>query len=385
MSLTTQSSVPSQLQASSSHALSSGVLSPAARPARTPLKGRGTSSNISHRYTQAHSEYMADGWYEEAPAGRVATQIFADQAKSIITTNSSPDVPFSKSINPYQGCEHGCVYCYARPSHAYWDSSPGLEFETKLFYKSNAAQLLEESFKRKSYQCEPIVLGSNTDPYQPIENTLNITRQLIEVMAEHRHPFSIITKSAGVLRDLPLLSELAEQNLCNVFLSVTTLDDVLKRRLEPRAAAPQARLQAIKQLTDAGVPVGVLVAPIIPALNDAELEDILEACSSAGARAASYIFIRLPHEVRLLFREWLATHYPEKFNHVMNLIRESRGGKENSYRFGERMRGTGNYAGMIKQRFMLKRNQLGLGDRLAALDTSQFTHRSGVADQLALF
>ncbi len=353
--------------------------------ARVPLKGRGTSANISHRFTQAHREYLAHDWYEEAPAGRIPTQLYADHAKSIIATNRSPDVPFSKSINPYQGCEHGCVYCYARPTHAYWDCSPGLEFETKLFYKANAAQLLEQSFKRKSYCCEPIVLGSNTDPYQPVENTLGITRQVIEVMAAHRHPFSIITKSAGVLRDLPLLSDLARQNLCNVYISVTTLDDTLKRRMEPRAAAPHARIEALRQLSDAGIPVGVLVAPVIPALNDAELEDILETCSSAGVRAASYIFVRLPHEVRLLFREWLATHYPEKFNRVMNLIRESRGGKENSYRFGERMRGTGSYAGMIKQRFLLKRNQLGLGDRLAALDTTRFTHGAGVTDQLALF
>ena len=350
------------------------------------VKGRGATSNIASRFSATTAEPVVDDWSERSPQmPMLDTVLYEDKAKTIIATNSSPDVPFDRSINPYQGCEHGCIYCYARPSHAYWDASPGLDFESKIFYKSNAAALLERELSRPSYRVQPITLGANTDPYQPVEARLEITQSIIEVLARYRHPFSIITKGAGILRDLPRLESLAQQNLVTVNISVTTLDDNLKRKLEPRAAAPEARLRTVRALADAGIPTGILLAPIIPAINDAEIERILQASSDAGARSANYILLRLPLEVRPLFRQWLANHYPDKFNHVMNLIRETRGGRENSAQFKERMTGTGAYADMIKQRFLLRRNQLGLGDKLPALNTQLFIQAPQSSAQLTLF
>jgi DNA repair photolyase len=269
-------------------------------------------------------------------------------------------VGFDKSINPYRGCSHGCVYCFARPTHAYLGLSPGLDFETKLFYKSDAVELLETELAKPKYRCTPIALGINTDGYQPLEKRLKITRSILEVLARCRHPVTIVTKSALVLRDLDLLADLAKDQLVSVMLSITSLTNDIKRTLEPRAASPQARLRVIKELALAGVPVGVLVAPVIPAITDHEIEAILSAAKEAGAGSAGYVLLRLPHELKALFREWLAEHYPDRAKHVMSLINLSRGGKDYDAQFGQRMRGTGPYAELLRMRFDLARRKLGL-------------------------
>jgi DNA repair photolyase len=348
-----------------------------------PLKGRGALSNPANRFAPSRSDIdpVEDG---EMPA-RIATVQIDERPKTIISRNRSPDVPFEQSINPYRGCEHGCIYCYARPSHAYWDLSPGLDFETHIIVKEGAAERLEQELRARNYRCRPITLGANTDPYQPLEQHRRITRELLEVLARFQHPFSIITKGALISRDLDILGPMAEQGLCSVMVSMTTLDPQLKRTLEPRAAGPQTRLNAIRALTGAGVPVGVLVAPLIPMINDRELESILQASANAGARTAGYIFIRLPHEVKDLFREWLDCHYPERAEHVMSLIRQSRDGRENDSRFGNRMRGEGLFAEMIAQRFRLALNKYGLGqrDRLR-LRTDLFRVPPQTGDQLSL-
>lgn len=312
------------------------------------IKGRGAISNAQSRFLAQQSEFDP-----VEPDSRLipATELYVDTAKSIITRNKSPDVPFEQSINPYRGCEHGCIYCFARPSHAYWDLSPGLDFETKIFYKPNGPALLEAALKKPSYRCESIVLGTNTDPYQPIDQRLQITRELMLVLQKYRHPFSLITKGSHVLRDLDILAEMAKENLCSVMVSVTTLDNELKRHLEPRAASPQARLKVITELSGACVPVGVLVAPVIPMINDHEVEAVLEACANAGAGTASYVFLRLPLEVRDLFYEWLHEHYPDRAEHVISLIRQSRDGNDYQAQFGQRMRGSGVYADLLAQRF----------------------------------
>ncbi|WP_020680861.1 PA0069 family radical SAM protein [Marinobacterium rhizophilum] len=348
-----------------------------------PLKGRGALSNPANRFAPTRSEIdpVDDG---EMPA-RIATVQIEERPKTIISRNQSPDVPFEQSINPYRGCEHGCIYCYARPSHAYWDLSPGLDFETHIICKEGAAERLEHELRARSYRCRPITLGANTDPYQPLEQQRRITRELLEVLARFRHPFSIITKGALITRDLDILGAMAAQQLCSVMISMTTLDPQLKRTLEPRAAGPRTRLNAIRALTDAGVPVGVLVAPLIPMVNDRELESILEASATAGARSANYVFIRLPHEVKDLFREWLDCHYPERAEHVMSLIRQSRDGRENDSRFGNRMRGEGLFAEMIAQRFRLALNKYGLGQRESLrLRTDLFSVPPQTGDQLSL-
>ncbi len=351
-------------------------------------RGRGALSNPAGRFALSQSVYEpADLPLEEllSEPPRVRTEVRAEQARSIIARNSSPDLPFSQSINPYQGCEHGCIYCYARPSHAYWDLSPGLDFETRLAYKANAAELLEEALTRPRYRCRPIALGSNTDPYQPLERELRVTRQLLEVLQRHSHPFTLVTKSSLVLRDLDILEPMARQQLCSVRISVTTLDRELKNRLEPRTASPAARLKTIEALNQAGVPVGVFAAPVIPTINDHELESILEASRDAGARTAAYILIRLPLEVQGLFEEWLVAHYPGRARHVMSLIRQCRGGQANDARFGQRMTGTGYFADMIAQRFRLACTRLGLvqgeGGRLT---TRLFRPREPVR-QMSLF
>jgi DNA repair photolyase len=292
----------------------------------------------------------------------------------VITRNQSPDVGFDRSVNPYRGCEHGCIYCFARPSHAYWDLSPGLDFETRLIAKTNLAAMLEQQLSRPGYRCQPIALGVNTDAYQPIEREQRLTRRALEILLRYRHPVHIITKGALILRDLDLLSELAK-------LSLTTLDDELKRIMEPRAAAPSARLRAMGVLSRNAVPVNVMCAPMIPMINDKELERLLEAARDAGARSAAYVLLRLPREVGPLFEEWLGAHFPARAEHVMSLIRQYRGGETYDSRFGSRMRGEGPFAELLAQRFALASKRLGLNKRDFNLDCSRFAPPGG---QLAL-
>jgi DNA repair photolyase len=324
------------------------------------LKGRGALSNPHNRFDRQHAEPVDDGWHQDDPAESIETELLIDSSRSIIARNDSPDIGFDQSINPYRGCSHGCVFCYARPTHAYLGLSPGLDFETKLTYKPEAAALLRQELARPGYECKYIMLGSNTDPYQPVERQLGITRSILEVLAETRHPVAITTRSTLLLRDLDLLSAMARNNLACVVFSITTFDSDLKRKLEPRSAASGARLQAISQLRDAGVPVGVLAAPMIPAVNDAELETILERAAQAGATNAGYVLLRLPLEVADLFREWLQTHMPERAAHVMSLVQETRAGQDNSAAFGQRMRGTGAWARLLRDRFHLACRRLGL-------------------------
>jgi DNA repair photolyase len=328
------------------------------------FKGRGALSNPPVRFETTAVEKSYDGWEggEEEVATSLPEIVLPDSAKSVITTNSSPDVGFEQSINPYRGCSHGCVYCFARPTHAYLGLSPGLDFETRLFYKDNAVELLRAELGKRSYRCKPIALGINTDGWQPLERRLMVSRGVLGVLAECRHPLTIVTKSTLILRDLDLLQDLARDQLVSVMVSITSLDAQLKRTLEPRAAAPLARLKVIEQLSAAGVRVGVLVAPVIPALTDHEMEDILEAAHSAGASSAGYVLLRLPHEVKDLFREWLAEHYPDRAKHVMSVINQSRGGKDYQAEFGTRMVGTGVFAELLRRRFDIAARRLGLKD-----------------------
>jgi DNA repair photolyase len=327
-----------------------------------PPRGRGTATNPHNRFAPSRSVAEDDGWHQEAPVTQ-GTEVMFETAKTIITRNQSPDLPFDRSINPYRGCEHGCIYCYARPSHAYWDMSAGLDFETRLIAKTNAAELLEQQLSKRGYVCAPINLGSNTDPYQPIEREQRLTRQLLEVLLRYRHPVTIVTKGSLILRDLDLLTQMAEQRLVSVMISLTTLDDELKRILEPRAAAPKARLRAIRVMREAGIPVGVLCSPMIPMINDMELEHLLAEAHAAGAVSANYMMLRLPLEVAPLFEEWLHAHYPQRAEHVLSLIRQSRGGELYDSRFGSRMRGEGVFADLLAQRFAKAIKRFGLERR----------------------
>jgi|SRR5882757_6942985 len=357
--------------------------------------GRGAISNPVGRFNSTRVESVDDGWAqddaEELPP--LETTVQADSTRSIITRNDSPDIFFDRSINPYRGCEHGCVYCFARPTHAYFNLSSGLDFETKLFYKPDAARLLEIELAKPSYSCRPIAIGTNTDPYQPIEREYRVMRGVLEVLARYKHPVTIVTKGALIERDIDLLSSMAAQHLASVAISVTTLQASLKRTLEPRAASPRARLRTIKCLSDAGIPVTVLVAPVIPLLTDSELEQILEACAEAGVTGAGYVLLRLPHEVKQLFREWLEAHEPLKAKHVMSIINQMRGGRDYDSSFGQRQRGMGIYAELLAKRFATACSRLGLnrGDR-HALDITQFvrpnplsTKRPEADQQLNLF
>lgn len=331
--------------------------------ARVPphgLKGRGAISNPHNRFDRQHTESVDDGWHQDEAPDAIATELIEDHSRSVIARNDSPDIGFDQSINPYRGCGHGCIFCYARPSHAYLGFSPGLEFETKLVFKPDAAAVLREELARPGYQCKFIMLGSNTDPYQPVERQLGVTRSILEVLAQTRHPVAITTRSSLVLRDLDLLAPMAAQGLLSVVFSLTTFDAALKRKLEPRSASAPARLHAIRTLRDAGVPVGILAAPMIPAVNDAELESILERAAEAGAQHAGYVLLRLPLEVADLFREWLGEHMPERAAHVMSLVQGTRGGQDNSATFGERMRGTGAWAQLLRDRFRLACRKHGL-------------------------
>jgi DNA repair photolyase len=310
--------------------------------------------------------------------------VATERARSIVSHNDSPDVGFSQSINPYRGCEHGCIYCYARPSHAYLELSPGLDFETKLFAKTNAAELLRKELARPGYKPSPIALGANTDCYQPIERKHGITRQILEVLAECEHPVSIVTKSALIERDLDLLGPMAAKSLVKVFVSIGTLDRALARKLEPRAASPQRRLDVLRNLSRTKVPCGVMVAALIPALNDKTLEEVLEAAAAAGAKQAAYVIMRLPHELKTLFKEWLAEHYPQRAEHVMSIVRQMRGGRENDPNFGSRMSGTGNYAELMEKRFEIACRRFGFNLHETDLDCGRFRPPSPEG-QLKLF
>ena len=337
------------------------------------IKGRGALSRLDGRFESRPVE--PDPEELGAHAGKpLPTTLTPMRIASIISRNESPDVPFNRSINPYQGCEHGCIYCYARPSHSYLDLSPGLDFETRIFYKPDAPALLEAEWQKRGYECEPITIGANTDPYQPAEKTTATTRRLLELFLRHRHPVSLITKSKLVIRDLDLLGELAALRLCSVAISVPTLDPGLKRIMEPRAPSPESRLRAIEKLAAAGVPTSALVAPVIPAINDAEIERIIAAVAEAGATQASYIFLRLPHEVKTLFAEWLQAHFPERAEHVLSLVRQAGGGRHYDHRFGHRQTGRGPYAEMIASRFRAACRRRGLndGDRRQNLDCTRF-------------
>jgi DNA repair photolyase len=353
-----------------------------------PIKGRGSASRPPSRFHTQLRVGEDDGWgsvYDtEYLPDRPATTVTEERARTIVSHNQSPDVGFSQSINPYRGCEHGCVYCFARPSHAYLDLSPGLDFETKLYAKTNAVERLRAELAKPGHVPSPIALGINTDGWQPIERDYQLTRQLLEVLAETRHPVHIVTKSGLVTRDLDLLADMARDNLVQVHLSVTTLDNHLSAKLEPRAAAPHTRLKTLRALSDAGVPCGVLVAPVIPMLTDHMLEDILGAAREHGAQAAGYVLLRLPHEIRHLFREWLELHVPERAAHVMSLMQQMHGGKEYDSTFGARMRGQGVFAQLLAARFAKAHARLGYG-RLPALDETAFVPPRPPSPQGQLF
>jgi len=353
-------------------------------PHRQPLKGRGATIDPPNRYAPSRVVAEDDGWsHATAEAGtdqeglwtggRIATVVATEDAKSALSWNRSPDLPFDRSINPYRGCEHGCIYCYARPSHPYWDMSPGLDFETRLIARSGLDERLRDELCKPGYRCQPINLSGNTDCYQPIEAELGTTRTLLELLLECRHPVTLVTKGSLILRDLDLLGELARHRLVRVMISLTSLDRDMKRRLEPRAASPETRLKIIARLSGAGIPVGALVSPVIPGLTDHEMERLLAAASSAGAGTAAWMLLRLPREVAPLFEDWLLTHYPERATKVMSLIRQCRGGADYDNRFGHRLRGEGVFADLLAQRFTKACRRLGLNDRSAiTLATDQF-------------
>ena len=356
----------------------------------TPLKGRGTAWAIAHRFETREREQFDDGWgnldqqaAEETLPPR--TQIIEEQAGRILSGNESPDIGFDLSINPYRGCEHGCIYCFARPTHSYLNLSPGLDFETRIIAKVNAAQRLRETLASPSYLPLALCLGTATDAYQPVERRLRITRGIVEVLAEAQHPFSLVTKSSGVERDLDLLAPMAARGQFAVYVSITTLDPQLARLLEPRAASPQRRLQTLRTLSEAGVPVGVSVSPVIPFLNEPELERILEAAADAGASSAFSIPLRLPWEVRPLFLDWLRQHYPERAERVMARLRDMRGGRDNDPRFGSRMRGEGLWADLLRQRMRKACQRLGLLRERRSMDYSGFRRPAGMAGQGDLF
>ncbi len=361
---------------------------PIRKPEKWPAKGRGAVGNPTGRFEKTRTEVFDDGWTpaddDDFVPPILRTQVTEERAKSIVTRNTSPDVPFDKSVNAYRGCEHGCIYCFARPSHAFMGLSPGLDFESRLFAKPDAPALLETELSHPSYRCEVIAMGTNTDPYQPIERTRKITRGLLEVLSAFNNPTGIVTKSALIARDIDILGDMAARNLVTVGISVTTLDRRLARRMEPRAATPAKRLATIRSLSEAGIPVRVMMSPVVPGLTDTELEDILEAARDAGAISASFLMLRLPLEVKDLFSDWLDTHVPKRAKHVLNLIRDMRDGKLNDPNFGTRFTGSGPYARMIERRFTVATRKLGLARQMAPLDTTRFGV-PGRGTQLSLF
>ena len=355
-------------------------------------KGRGATANPPVRFERQHASAFDDGWDTLADAfaapAPLETTLIRDASRSVISWNESPDIGFDRAVNPYRGCEHGCIYCFARPTHAYLGYSPGLDFETKILFKPDVAELLERELRKPGYVPRPMALGTNTDPYQPAERTLALTRAVLGVLDRFNHPVGIVTKSAGVLRDLDLLAGMARRRLVRVHLSITTLDPGLARRMEPRAPTPERRLQALAELHRAGVPTGVLAAPMIPGINDVELEKILEAAARAGARHAGYVLLRLPHELRQMFEDWLAHHYPDRARHVLNLVREMRAGRLNDPRFHHRFAGTGPYADLLARRFERAARQFGFDNERAKLDCSRFAPpvaAPAAARQMSLF
>jgi DNA repair photolyase len=347
-------------------------------------RGRGARINPSGRFESLNEELVDDGWDTLSELPRLKTEIFTETPKTIITRNLSPDISFDRSINPYRGCEHGCVYCYARPAHSYMGLSPGLDFESKLFIKPNAAALLREELTAPNYVPKTIALGANTDPYQPIERTYRITRSVIEILTEFKHPFGIVTKSYSVTRDIDLLKPLAALGLVKVAISITTLDPKLARAMEPRASTPAKRLAAIEELSKAGIPCVVMIGPIIPGLNDHEIDAILKAAYAAGAREAGYTMLRLPHEVKDIFKDWLEKAFPDRAAKVMALVKSVRGGDENDAHFGTRMTGRGPYAWTIGRRFQLAAQRLGLNAKRVKLRDDLFARPPQVGEQLAL-
>jgi len=348
-------------------------------------RGRGAQSNATGRFERETREEVDDGWENAEPLPLFETREHVERAKSIISKNESPDVGFDQSINPYRGCEHGCSYCYARQTHAYLGHSAGLDFEREIYVKVNAAERLVRELANPRYKVKPIAMGTNTDPYQPMERRHKITRSILEVARDTNHPVSIVTKSALVVRDLDILTELAERKLVSVAIGVTTMDRKLARRMEPRASTPEKRLEALRLLSAAGVPTMVMASPMIPAINDMELERILDAAAAQGVVAANMILLRLPGEVRDIFREWLLRHYPDKFHHVMNLVRNTRGGRDNDPRFGTRMAGEGPYAVLLRQRFEKALTRYGLSRKLPNLRTDLFKAPKEDEQQLSLF
>lgn len=349
------------------------------------VRGRGAKSNHTGRYEPAQREDFDDGWTEhDGQSVRIETFLMQEKARKIITRNDSPDVGFDRSINPYRGCEHGCIYCYARPAHAYLGLSPGLDFETRLFFKPEAARLLERELSRPSYKPGVIHIGGDTDPYQPVERRMQVTRGVIGVLARFQHPFSIITKSALIARDIDLMAPMAKLNLVRAAVSITTLDRRLARSMEPRAATPERRLWAVRQLTQAGIPVSVLFAPVIPGLNDHEMEAVLERAAQAGATGAGYVALRLPLEIKDLFREWLASDHPDRAKKVMSLVRQMRGGQDYDARWRTRMKGEGPLAELMAVRFEAARRRYGLAERWPPLDLAPF-RRPGEGAQGDLF
>ncbi len=363
-------------------ALGDGLVAPERR------RGRGAVSNETGRFEVKKREEFDDGWERDETTEPFKTEVIHERARTIITRNESPDISFDRSINPYRGCEHGCVYCFARPTHAFLGLSPGLDFETKLFVKDGAAALLERELAAPNYRARTIALGSNTDPYQPIERQYRVTRAILETLARYDHPVGIVTKSNLVLRDLDILAPMAAKGLAKVDVSVTTLDRDVARKMEPRAPIPTRRLEAIERLADAGVPVGVMVAPIIPAVNDAEIEKILTRAHGAGAREAGYVMLRLPLELRDIFREWLLVHYPDKLRHTLSLVQSTHGGKDYDSQWGKRMAGSGPYAWMIGRRFEIAAARLGYNETPTRLRSDLFHPPEGEArgpKQLSLF
>lgn len=354
-------------------------------------KGRAASSNQGSRFDTHMREVADDGWGtldEDVPVLR--TEVMLDAAKTVINYIQSPDLPFDRTLNHYRGCEHGCIYCYARPTHAYLGLSPGLDFESRLLMKAQAPELLKKELAHPKYQCAPIALGMNTDSYQPIEREYQLTRKILQVLCEANHPFSLVTKSAMVERDIDLIAPMAAKGLATIYLSMTTLDRQIARRMEPRAAAPERRLETLRRLSAAGIPVGVMVAPVIPALTDHDMEQILERAFEAGARRAGYVFLRLPHELGTLFEDWLRQYFPLKANHVMSIVKQSRGGQSYQSGFGQRMRGTGVFADLLAHRFKLSCQKLGMTGERASFRTDLFQvpdhwHASDSGPQLTLF
>lgn len=352
---------------------------------RNRRRGRGATSNARGRFESAGRDVFDDGWgtIDDLPAFR--TTVTPEAARRVVTRNDSPDLPFDRSVNPYRGCEHGCVYCYARPTHSFVGLSAGLDFETQLFAKPGAAKVLEKELAAPGYECRSMALGTNTDPYQPIERQWRVTREILDVLERCSHPVGIVTKSHLVTRDIDILARMARRGLARVAISVTTLDPELARRMEPRCAAPAKRLDAIRQLSEAGIPTSVVVAPVIPALNDHEMERILDAGRAAGAMDATFTVLRLPHEVRGLWKDWMLEHYPDRYGHVMQVLRSMRGGRDNDATFGLRMRGSGPYAWQLERRFEMACRRLKLDPIRAPLRTDLFTPPVPTGAQMSLF